>query len=501
MTAPKRVLAAGLFHETHNFVEGTTGLDGFEIRRDDEIMDHRGDGSIFDGLIEVADREGWDFIPTVEYRDGATATVEHSVFEQFWAEFEPRLDKAMAEKPLDGLLLMLHGAMVTTESVDPEGDLLARIRAKPGFADMPIFGEFDLHANFTKRMAELSNALVGFRYNPHTDIREGAVRAANLLARSFKEGALPRMLAKQAPVIWAPTGTGTGDRPMKDLEALARQIENDDPDIWVCNVIGGFAFSDVPEAGVAFSIATTGSLEKADAHLDKLVALAVELRELGVPDEWDIDAAIEDVKGKPGVHLIVEPADNIGGGGPGDCTPVLRAFLRHKLTNACVVIADPESVAAFEGAKPGEVRRVRIGGKGTPMDDGPVEIDAKFVSHSDGRFTLEDRHSHMAAGGIHINMRPCTVVTVGENDGVTVLLTGTKVAPLDLGQLRSQGIIPETLSYIGVKAAIAHRQAYDKIMTTSHTVVTGGPCTSDLTKLPYTKLRRPIFPLDPIPGT
>ena len=54
---------------------------------------------------------------------------------------------------------------------------------------------------------------------------------------------------------------------------------------------------------------------------------------------------------------------------------------------------------------------------------------------------------------------------------------------------------------MGVKGAIAFRQAYDKIMATLHTVATGGPCTSDLTKLPYTRLRRPIFPLDDISGT
>ena len=498
MTEPKRVLSAGLSHETHNFIEGTTGLDRFAIRRDEEILAHRGDGGIFDGFMEVAEREGWTFIPTVEYRGGATETVDHAVFETFWSELEERLDRAIAEKPLDGLLLNLHGAMVTTESVDPESELMARLRAKPGMADIPIFGEFDLHANFTRRMADLSNALVGFRKNPHTDIRASAVRAAELMARSFREGVLPKMIARQAPVIWAPTGTGTDDRPMKDLEALARSIEDENPDIWVCNVIGGYSFSDVPEAGVAFSIATTGPLDEAEAHLERLVALAVELRDLGIPKEWDLDAAIEDVKGKPGLHVFVEAADNIGGGAPGDCTPVLRAFLRHKLTGAAVVIADPETVQAFDGAAPGEVRRVRIGGKQTPMDEGPVEIDARFVSRSDGKFTLEDLHSHMAGSGIYVDMGPCAVVTVGENDGVTVLLTSVKIPPMDLGQLRSQGIVPEELYYVGVKAAVSHRQAYDPIMATTHTVVTGGPCTSDVTRLPYKRLRRPIYPLDDI---
>jgi microcystin degradation protein MlrC len=134
------------------------------------------------------------------------------------------------------------------------------------------------------------------------------------------------------------------------------------------------------------------------------------------------------------------------------------------------------------------------------MDEGPVEIDARFVSRSDGRFTLEDKHSHSAGNGLNVSMGPSVVVTVGDNGGVTVLLTSVKMQPNDLGQWHSQGIEIENYSFVGVKAAIAWRQAYKNIMATSHTVVTGGPCTSDCTKLPYKRLRRPIFPLDPIPG-
>ena len=61
---------------------------------------------------------------------------------------------------------------------------------------------------------------------------------------------------------------------------------------------------------------------------------------------------------------------------------------------------------------------------------------------------------------------------------------------------RSQGINPEELSMIGVKAAVGHRVAYGPIASAEFTVSTSGPCTSDLTRLPYTRLRRPVFPLD-----
>jgi microcystin degradation protein MlrC len=56
---------------------------------------------------------------------------------------------------------------------------------------------------------------------------------------------------------------------------------------------------------------------------------------------------------------------------------------------------------------------------------------------------------------------------------------------------------PEALRFIGVKAAVAHRQAYDRIAASSHTVRTPGPCTSDLPSLPYRNIRPGVFPLDP----
>ncbi|MGE3315021.1 MAG: MlrC C-terminal domain-containing protein, partial [Planctomycetaceae bacterium] len=70
--------------------------------------------------------------------------------------------------------------------------------------------------------------------------------------------------------------------------------------------------------------------------------------------------------------------------------------------------------------------------------------------------------------------------------------------PFDLGQLRSQGIIPESLSAIGINAAVAHRRAYDPIVKGSYTVSTPGPCSSDIRSFPFRHVRRPIFPLDTI---
>lgn len=491
----RRILLGSLFHETHSFVDEITTLADFAIRRGEQLLQRRGDGSTVDGFLALAAAEDWEVLPTVDYTALPAGTVDHAVFERFLREFDAGLRAALASGGLDGIWLALHGAMVTTGSLDPEGALLAHIRSVPGCETLPVFGVFDLHANFTAAMAQHANALVAYRENPHTDARGSAMRSAELLARVLNSGEVPRMLSANAPVMWPPTGTGTADRPMKDLEALARRIERETPAIWVANVVGGYSFSDVPDAGVAFAVAFTGPEADARDALARLIQIATDLRELGLPAECDIDQAITEILRSPGgPYIVVEPADNIGGGAPGDGTSVLRAFLRHRVENCAVAIADPAAVAAMSGARPGEVRTLSVGGKGSAIAEGPVEIEAAFVSASDGAFALEDLNSHLAASqGSHFGMGPCVVVRTG---GVTILLTSRKTPPFDLGQWRSQGIEPEALKAIGVKAAVAHRRAYDGIAKGSFTVATPGPCASRIETLPFRRLRPGVFPID-----
>jgi microcystin degradation protein MlrC len=497
MPTPLRVLLAGIFHETHTFVQGTTPLADFTIRRGDALLQRAGDGSMVDGFLEVAKSEGWDVVPVCDYLAAPSATMEHAAFETFWSELETGVKLALKDGPLDAIWLALHGAGVTDACQDIEGELLGRLRAMDGIgSDMPIFGAFDLHANFTEAMSRHATALVGYRENPHIDARDTAVRAAQLLARTLSGAPMPHMLSLRVPIIWPPTGTGTAVSPMRDLELRAREIETENPDIWAVNVIGGFSFSDVHDAGVAFSLVTTGDDTAAQAALDSLAEIAIRLRDKGQPAEWALDDALSEIKAKTdGPWIIIEPADNIGGGAAGDCTTVLRGLLRHGMKNAAVIIADPESVAALKDVSPGDTAQLKVGGKRTPQDPGPLDLTVTLIRKSDGNFDLEDRNSHMVASlGVHIKMGPCAVV---ETAGVTILLTSKKTAPADLGQLRSQGIIPESLSAIGVKGAVAHRRAYDPIAAGSYIVDTPGPCASDLSTLPYKNLRRPIHPLDP----
>jgi len=84
----KRVLLAGLFHETHTFLDGTTTQDEFAVRRGEQMFGAAGDGSPLAGVLEVGASRRWDVLPAIDLRATPSGTVNDSVFEFFWQEFE-----------------------------------------------------------------------------------------------------------------------------------------------------------------------------------------------------------------------------------------------------------------------------------------------------------------------------------------------------------------------------------------------------------------------------
>ena len=480
-----RVLVAGLFHETHTFLDETTGLLGFQERLGQELCDARGDGSPLAGVIEVADARGWEVVPTIDLRATPSGIVDDAVFARFWSEFAAVAAPELARGTIDGICLVLHGAMVTGSCDDVEGEIIDRIRALPGGDNVPICGVLDLHGNISRRTIERTQGLVAYRCNPHTDACAAARRGAELLDRILESGRWPTSHWARAPIIWPPTGTGTADDPMRTLTSMAREIEDGDSEIACVNVFSGFSFADTPDTGVSFSITTFGHPDVAQAQLRRLVDWANAHREQGLvvpPPLADVmPRVLQHVAAGETPVILVEPADNIGGGAPGDTTELLQAFIEHEIADSVVVINDPAAVVIAQRIGVGGECELSIGAKLSARFCEPVVARVRVLSLTEGRFELEDHHSHLASMcGIHIDMGASAVVQAG---CVRILLTTRKTPPFDLGQLRSQGIDPARCSVIAVKAAVAHRRAYDPITRVTYTVDTAGPCSSDVSRL------------------
>jgi len=491
-----RILFGGLFHETHTFLPQPTRWTDFELTVGEAILAKEGNESPTAGFLEEARRYGWQVVPTADARAMPSGPVEDAAFERFWREFEQRARPALAAG-VEAIFLVLHGAMASQSIEDVEGELLARVRALPGAATLPLFGVLDLHGNITARMCTHANGLVAYRKNPHTDAKDTAVRAAALLQRCLTSGQVPRMHWCRVPLLWAPPGTGTQSDPMRALTRHADEVEAAEPGVWAYNVLAGFSFADTAETGVTLSAVADGDPAVTRRALETGARLAWKLRDQGVVNYPSVEQVLARLGPMPaGPVLLVEPADNIGGGAPGDCTGVLRAMREQRVANGLIAINDPAAVQRLADVPLGGTTRLAIGGREWPLDPGPLELDLTLVSRSDGEFELEDVHSHMASmNGTHISMGPCAVV---RHAGLTILLTSRKTPPFDLGQYRSQGIDPRDFAVIGIKAAVAHRQAYDPIAAASYFVDSPGPCSSNLSSFPYRRLRHPVYPLDPI---
>ncbi|EAR52714.1 hypothetical protein OG2516_00769 [Oceanicola granulosus HTCC2516] len=496
------VLVAGLFHETHSFLAARTGLDAFErsvlVEGPELIARLAGNGSPMDGALSVAQARGWKVIPSIHMAADPAGLVEAAAVARFDDRFFA--DLAARAGALDGICLILHGAMVSEDRDDVEGVLLARLRAElrqAGRGDVPVVAVLDLHANVSRGMVENATALVAYRENPHADARDTAVRAAELLDELMRAPTKLRGLHRPTPHVLPPTGVGSASSPMREVLAAAREIEATDPDVRVVNVMAGYAYADIADCGFSLNLFTTGDAARGERHLDTLEGVLEAHLAAGYPQEETLDAVLARVDALPpgeGPVLLVEAADNIGGGAPGDATDILGPLLATGRTGIVAALADPEAVAECKAAGQGARVRLAVGGKTDGHHGAPVEIEGEVVHLSDGVFELENPHSHLASmRGTRIEMGDSAVVRTGQAE---ILLTTYKTAPMDLGHLHSQGIRPEEADLVIVKAAVSHRAAYDPIARASFNVDSAGLCTSNLTRLPYRKLAGKRIALD-----
>src|SRR5262249_1097648 len=152
---PSRVLLAALVHETHTFLEGRTTLADFDERSGEALWNAENDGSPLAGALEIARACAWDVIPVIDLRATPGPTVADEVVDRFWNELAGALDREEAHG-IDGIYLVLHGAMVSEALLDVEGEILERLRQRIG-GEVPVCGVLDLHGNITAQMAGSSH--------------------------------------------------------------------------------------------------------------------------------------------------------------------------------------------------------------------------------------------------------------------------------------------------------------------------------------------------------
>jgi microcystin degradation protein MlrC len=284
---------------------------------------------------------------------------------------------------------------------------------------------------------------------------------------------------------------------MKSILQEAKKIEQNDTNILCINVMAGYSYADIADCGFSLNCCTKGDVKAAKKYLASLATILESKINFAYPKENTLAEALVKIKSLPTLSkpiLLIEPADNIGGGTPGDATDLLSRLLQTDHDGIVAIINDPDAVRECHQSNVGDEVELNIGAKFDEYHGSPILLKAKIKKLSDGKFTLKNKQSHLASMmGMNINMGRSAVI---KNEKLMLLLTSIKTPPMDLGQLISQDINPEDAKLIIIKAAVSHKDAYDPIASHSFYIDSQGLCTSNLKRLPFKKIGDKIIAID-----
>ncbi len=493
-SASPRIAIGGILHETHTFMEQPTTLADFEAgslcRGEDVLREMGGTRSGIGGMIEAASVRGWRLLPTLYATAMPAGTVAGDAYQRLLRDLLDRLRGAL---PLDGLLLALHGAMVAEGELDVEADIVARARDIVG-KETPIVVLLDMHGNISPGLVEAADALLAYDTNPHIDTHARGLEAVDIMARLLRRQIVPTAAYARPALLLPPQSTGTDDEPLSLVQARAAEMEAEAAVVCIA-VMAGFAYADTPYCGASIIVTTDNQPQLARKYACELSDLLRARRDSAAPRFLNpAEAVVQAAQFASGPVILVDSADNIGGGTPGDGTDALAAMLDHDVQEGAIVLADAAAAAICRETGTGGTVTLDLGAKSDNWHGQPRRVTGRVEALSDGSFRPELPDNHFAAFyGDEVNMGKCAWLRVG---GLNILLTERKTPPMDLAQLRHIGIIPEAQRMIVVKSAVAYRAAYLPIAAAVIEMDTSGLCSANLARFPYRHLKRPVIPLD-----
>lgn len=487
-----RLVIAQMKHETNTFSPVPTPIARFARARPlppegrDAYEACKGTGHAMAAFIDLAEQAGAAIDTPIAASAWPSGPVDDSAFEYI----ATRICDAAA-KGCDGILLDLHGAMVTQSFGDGEGELLRRLRRlAPG---VPIGVALDMHANVSPAMVEAATVIAGYQTYPHVDVYDTGLRAGRPILALLAGRAQPRMAWGTRPMLPHVMRQSSLDEPNKSLQARCRALEGEGA--LAASLFVGFPHADIAEAGLSAVVVTDGDRATAQAACDDLLDRAWRACQGFVYRVEPLDASLARAKAMTqGPVILLDHYDNTSSGGTMDTTAVLGGIMRAGLDDvAAFAICDPPAVQAMVAAGTGASVTLPLGGKADMPAIGrkgePLAVTGTVKRIVDGRF----RNRGPMTPGVQMDMGPTAVLDTGK---VEIVVVSKHQEPNDVGCLEAVGIDPTKKRYLMLKSRVHWRAAFLPIAAAVVECAGVGVCTSDYATLNFKNVRRPIYPLD-----
>ena len=493
-----RIAALGFHHETNTFQSVKTDYDSFadyEFLRGSQIADrHATSKFTLAGYFQSAQKFEFDLVPLLWAFTGPTGTITKDAFDRIATEM---IDMLKENGPWDGVLLAQHGAAVSDEYPDMDGEISRRVREVVGL-ETPVVMTLDLHSNITQDQVDNTDAIVAFRTNPHLDPVERAVEASDILVKTIRGEVRPVQHLVQMPMIINIVKQPTSFGPMKEImDEVDEVLEK--PGVLSASCGQGFPYADVDQMGVSFLVVTDGDAELAEKQANWLARRAWDRRAELQNDSPSIEEAISSAMNAPSDDrptAIMDVGDNVGGGGTADSTHLLAEAIRQGLKgeqSLLLSLFDPSAVQACVSAGVGSTVTLKVGAGTDHLHGEPVEVTGYVRAITDGKFE-EPKPIH---GGFRFfDYGPS--VALDTEDGHTIALhTVRGIGNMSREQYYFMGIFPEKYRVIICKGTVSPRAAYEPIAREIIMADSQGVTSANMSSFSYEHRRKPLYPFEP----
>ncbi|MCW5729317.1 MAG: M81 family metallopeptidase [Alphaproteobacteria bacterium] len=479
-----RLFSATIATETNTFSPLPTGIDAFRELVFLRPGEHPDDAPrsctapLFVARREAA-RQGFTLIEGSCFAASPAGTVNRQDYERMRDEV---LEQMRAALPLDGLLLGLHGAMVAHGYDDVEGDIIERARAIVG--ERCVIGvELDPHCHMTLKRVQSADIIICYKEFPHTDVVDRAEDLLRLVLGTIRGEIRPVMSLYDCRQI------GSYPTTLPLMRAFVDRIKamEGTNGILSVSVVHCFPYADVPELGGRILVIADGDKGKADALATQLGEEFVSMRGRTMPEFLSVADGVRTAlafNDRP--VILADPADNAGGGAPSDNTTILRQLIECGAQSAAVgPLWDPVAVRLCFDAGLGASIPLRFGGKIGPASGQPIDATVEVTGLK--------RDCWQSFGPTRVSLGDCAAIRLG---GIEVVLISGRTQALGLELFQNVGIDPTTRQVVVVKSTNHFMAAFGPIARKVIYVESDAPLSRDYRKIPYTRIARPIWPLD-----
>jgi microcystin degradation protein MlrC len=455
-----RVALAGFLHETNTFSPYAADLAAFRRPStlpgltvgEEMIARFPGLNVPVAGAMQALRERGHELLPIAWASAVPSGAVTSDAFETIAGMIVDGIRRA---EP-DGVYLDLHGAMVTEELEDPEGELIRRVRDAIG-PDRPLTASFDLHANLTRDSVMALDGIAVFETYPHLDMAATGARAAAILHRRLSSrGPIHRAFRKLPYLV--PLHAQCTDLPAGRTLYEATRRARKNPALTAAEFAFGFPPADIRECGPAIVVLGDDpvAVEAAAEELER-IALGLE-GEFALPvldaDEAVLRALRQQGRGPV---IIADTQDNPGCGGAGDTVGLLRALMHRRAPDALVAILhDPAAAALAHRLGVGVQAPFSLGAHSGTVGEAPVEDVFRVEALTDGKVVAQ---GPMYRG----NRWELGRTALLSHGGVRVIVSERRLQAADTALVRHVGLEPRRLGIIVLKSTVHFRADFGPI--------------------------------------